>query len=86
MEFKDTPEEAAFRQAVRTFIKDNAGLHLSATNLTASLGGGLVTIGPSAPGQQGASGAFDISAAGAVTGSFSGFLSAGSAASGSTSR
>ncbi|MDB5289465.1 MAG: hypothetical protein JWL69_706, partial [Phycisphaerales bacterium] len=63
-----------------TFSQDNSGLHLTATNLTASLGGGLVTIGPPNGSQTGATATFNIDASGHISGSFTGTVTAGTAA------
>ena len=55
-----------------TFTKNSTGTTLTSSNLTASLGGGLVAV-------TNGSGTLAVSAAGAITGSFSGTVSAGTA-------
>jgi len=63
-----------------SFTSSGSGLQLSATNLTASLAGGLVTIGPPAGNPpNGATATFAISSAGAITGSFTGTVAVGTA-------
>ncbi|MDB5289858.1 MAG: hypothetical protein JWL69_1099, partial [Phycisphaerales bacterium] len=59
-----------------SFTNDAQGLHLSSTDMNASLGNGLVTIGGPA-GSNGATASLMVSG-GHVTGSFSGFVTVGS--------
>ena len=58
------------------FVQDNTGLHLTSSDFSADLGGGLVTISDG-------SGSLNVSG-GHVTGSFSGNVSAGGAMTGGT--
>jgi hypothetical protein len=53
------------------FIKDNTGIHLSSSNMTADFGGGLVTV-------SNGSADLNVSTAGAVTGSFTATVEVGS--------
>ncbi len=58
------------------FTKNSAGLHLSSSNMTASLGGGLVMV-------TNGSATLAVSSAGEISGSFTGTVSAGTALSSS---
>ena len=59
------------------FTKDSTGLHLSSSNLSASLGGGLVLV-------SNGSASLNVSSSGIVSGNFAGNISAGSAMTGGT--
>lgn len=58
-----------------SFLKDNTGIHLSASDLNASFGAGAVTI-------SNGSGMLDVASDGSITGSFGGTVAAGTGSSG----